>query len=90
MPAIERNDPVGAKAHRHDGHRGIHGAEWQVCVLANETGNTDPVIRVRGNHRDICKPFQEASFHDRAVTLTEKIGDFGHAQRRDDDVGPAS
>ena len=50
MPVIERDDPVGIEAHRQYGHGGIHGAEWQVRVLANETAYVNPVVRIRGNH----------------------------------------
>ena len=90
MPVIECDDPVGIEAHREDGHGGIHGAEWQVRVLANETAYVNPVVRIRGNHWKIRKPFQEAGFHVRTVAFTEKIGDFGHTQRRDDDVRAVS
>ena len=90
MPAIERDDPVGTEAHRQCGHGGIHGAQWQVRILANETAHANPVVRVRGNYREFRKPFQKARFYVCAVVSTEKVGHFGHAQRRDDDVGTAS
>ena len=89
VPVIQRNDSVGTEAHRQYGYGGIHGAQRHIRVSAYETGYTHPVIRVRRNHREIRKPFQEAGFHVRAVTLTEEIGYFGHAQCRDDDVRPA-
>ena len=90
MPVIECDDPVGIEAHREDGHGGIHGAEWQVRVLANEIAYVNPVVRIRGDHWKICKPFQKAGFHFCTVAFAEEIGYFGHAQRRDDDVGAAS
>ena len=90
MPAIQRDDPVGTEAHRQYGHRGIHGAQRQVRILANETAHANPVIWIRGNHRELRKSFQESGFHVRAMVFTEKVGHFGHAQRRYDDVGTAS
>ena len=87
---IERDDPVGIEMHRQDGHRGIHGAEWQVRVLANETAYVNPVVRIRGNHWEIRKPFQKVGFHFCTVAFTEEIGYFGDAQRRNDDIGAAS
>ena len=90
MPAIERDDPVGAKPHCQYRHGGIHGAQRQVRILANEIGHANPVIRIRRNHRELRKSFQESRFHIRAMVFTEKVGHFGHAQRRYDNVRTAS
>ena len=60
MPAIERDDPVGTEANRQHRHGGIHGAQRQVRVLSDETAYANPVVRIRGNHWKIRKPFQES------------------------------
>lgn len=90
VPTVERDDPVGSEPHREYGHGGIHGAQRQVRVSANQIAHAHPVVRIRGNNRELGKSVQELGFHLRAMVFSEKIGHFSDAQRGYRDVGTAS
>lgn len=86
VAAVERRDLLDTTAFRCSDHRGVHAAERQVVIAADELGDPDQVGRIDGLKREAAggQVSEEPNLRLPPQSGSEQIDDLGDDECRDE------